>query len=323
MLIVLNLILSSMRMVLRTLEFLEVLSCNACGSDSRLSKVIGTRLDGNQGLTPWRKVGISTTVVKCSKCGLIYCNPLPSKKSVLDTYDLDVDEYWSRSSLKFDSNPDYFSCQSKTALKFLKKSLGTSEKKLRALDVGVGAGKGMRALMNHGFDVDGIEPIPKFRDVAIHLNGIRSTRIQLSTIEDAVLPPASYDFVTFGAVLEHLKNPYDALHKTSDALRSGGFIHFEVPNSRWLVAKIIDFFYRLKITHYTTHLSPLHSPFHLYEFDKKSIILIAKRLGLEIESIQFLVCSQPNIPRLLQPLLRRIMIASETGMQIEVFLRKP
>ena len=148
-------------------------------------------------------------------------------------------------------------------MKFLKKSLGTSEKKLRALDVGVGAGKGMRALMNHGFDVDGIEPIPKFRDVAIHLNGIRSTRIQLSTIEDAVLPPASYDFVTFGAVLEHLKNPYDALHKTSDALRSGGFIHFEVPNSRWLVAKIIDFFYRLKITHYTTHLSPLHSPFHL------------------------------------------------------------
>ena len=305
----------------KSIRFQEINSCNACGADTIESKVLGSRLDKQQGWKPWNKTGVATTVCQCIKCGLIYANPLPTLSSLEETYAIDPADYWNVNSLSYDSNEGYFSREVVKAVQLLRLA-SPSKSNLRALDIGAGAGKAMRALMDHNFAVDGIEPIPSFREVAIKVNNINPENIIVSTIEEFLPLKEYYDFITFGAVLEHLQNPFNSLLKAYEALAPGGIIHAEVPNSNWLIAQIADMIYRLRITHYTTHLSPLHSPFHLYEFTDRSLIALAKRLGLEIASLEFLVCSQPNIPSIAQPLLRRIMHRTNSGMQISVFLRK-
>jgi len=305
----------------KSIRFQEIKSCNACGADASESKVLGSRLDKQQGWKPWKKKGVATTVCQCVKCGLIYANPLPTLSSLEETYAIDPTEYWNANSLSYDANKGYFSREVAKAVELLR-LVSPSKSNLRALDIGAGAGKAMRALMDHNFIVDGIEPIPSFREVAIKVNNINPENIKLSSIEKFQPPKEYYDFITFGAVLEHLQNPLDSLLKAYEALAPGGIMHAEVPNANWLIARIADITYRLRITHYTTHLSPLHSPFHLYEFTDRSLVALAKRLGLEIASLEFLVCSQPNMPSIVQPLLRRIMHRTNSGMQISVFLRK-
>jgi len=305
----------------KSINFQEIRNCNACGAETTKSLVLGARLDKQQGWKPWQKTGISTTVCQCGKCGLIYSNPLPTLSSLEETYAMDPSEYWNTNSLKYDVNQGYFSREIAKAIELLNIA-SPGRTKPRALDIGAGAGKAMRALMDHNFIVDGIEPIRSFRKVAIELNKINPENIRLTSIEEFSHARDYYNFITFGAVLEHLKDPFNALLKATSALAPNGIIHAEVPNSRWLIAKIADLTYRLRITHYTTHLSPLHSPYHLYEFSEKSLFALAKRLNLEIASLDFLICSQPNIPLPFQPLLRKIMQTTNTGMQISIFFRK-
>ncbi len=88
----------------------------------------------------------------------------------------------------------------------------------------------------------------------------------MSSVEDADFPARSFDFITFGAVLEHLYSPSLALSRALGWLRPGGIIQAEVPSSDHLLSKLLNFYFRLRGTNYVTHLSPMHPPFHLYEF---------------------------------------------------------
>ena len=49
-------------------------------------------------------------------------------------------------------------------------------------------------------------------------------------------------------------------------------------------------------TNYVTNLSPMHVPYHLYEFDLKSFELNAKKLGYEIAHFEYFVCNIYKIP---------------------------
>lgn len=304
------------------LTFLSITSCNACGTDANDSTIIGARLNKQQGWNPWKRCGISTNTAKCNKCGLIYANPLPLFDSIEETYNVDPGDYWGLDNLKYDENSTCFAKEAKKSLVLLNATENCNSE-LRALDIGAGPGKAMRTLMAYGFSTDGIEPISQFWNIAVNINKIPKERIANVSIENAVLPQDFYDFITFGAVLEHLRDPYQALYKARQALRPGGIIHAEVPNTEWLIAKIVDAIYRSKLTHYTTHLSPLHPPFHLYEFSGRSIYALANRLQLKIASIEYMVCGQsPDIPKLIQKVLASIMKSTNSGMQISVFVQK-
>jgi hypothetical protein len=97
----------------------------------------------------------------------------------------------------------------------------------------------------------------------------------------------------------------------------------EVPSSRWLISKFANAFFALHGVNLVSHLSPMHSPFHLYEFGLESFQKHASRTGYELASHQYSVCSIYNVPRILHPLLRSYMEKTGTGMQLTVWLRKP
>jgi SAM-dependent methyltransferase len=284
-----------------------------CGSTE--ATVLGRRLSTHQGLRPTSKTGVATTVMRCTQCGLVYANPLPLPADIGQHYDTDPGGYWKPEY--FNDDPAYFRDQAQTF-----RSLWGRDSTPVALDIGAGLGKAMRSLTVQGFDAHGIEPSPAFRDAAIAQGGIEPDRITLGAVEDADLPADTFDFVTFGAVLEHLADPADMIDRALHWTRPGGLVHIEVPSSDWLTARIFNLAYRAQGLDYVTNLSPMHPPFHLYEFTPASFTAHAGRNGHRVALMRRMTGVDTFLPGP-DRAWRWLMARTGTGMQLEVWLRSP
>jgi len=95
----------------------------------------------------------------------------------------------------------------------------------RAFQVGCSDGYTLSAFRDRGWDVDGVDPSIASADIARKLYGL-TTRIGL--FENLVLD-SSYDLVIATHVLEHLRNPVEALRKMHSFLSDDGLMLVEVP----------------------------------------------------------------------------------------------
>ena len=276
---------------------------------------MGLRLNTSQGRSPKRASGIAVSVKRCSECGLVFADPRPVPADISDHYGAPAEDYWPPGYFEYD--PSYFSRE----IGEVKRLLGF-EPGMRALDIGAGLGKCMRSLANAGFDAYGIEPSEPFHRKAISEMGADPKRLELATLEAASFPKESFDFITFGAVLEHLQEPSVAIGRALEWLKPGGIIQIEVPSSDHLVSRIINAYFALRGTNYVTNISPMHAPFHLYEFTLRSFEKNGARLGYAIAHHRYDVCEIMNLPRIVHPVLRWWMRRTETGMQLTVYLRK-
>lgn len=289
--------------------------CEMCGDDIHGHKILGQRLNQSIGFKPKSKTGIAVSVMKCRKCGLIYSQPMPVPFDIQDHYGTPPEDYWHESY--FEPQPNYFKSQINEVKKLLPFKEG-----MTALDVGAGLGKCMISLDKAGFDAYGFEPSQPFYERAVSKMGIDAGKLKLGMIENIDYEKDSFDFITFGAVLEHLYHPAASLEKAMQWLKPNGIIHAEVPSSKHIVGKIFNFYYRLRGTNYVTNISPMHVPFHLYEFGLNSFTELGKRLGFKIEKNIYEVCDIMFIPKLFHPFLRSFMEWTNTGMQLTVYLRK-
>jgi SAM-dependent methyltransferase len=178
----------------------------------------------------------------------------------------------------------------------------------------------MGQLADSGFDTWGLEPSASFRDRAIQ-RGIAADRLRLGAIEDAEYETASFDLVSFGAVLEHLHNPADAIARALGWLSPNGLLLAGVPSARWLIGRLLNLSYRVRGMDYVTNLSPMHDPYHLYEFTLQSFERHGERAGYQVAHSECLPC-ETFLPGVLAPLAQRVMEATGTGMQLQVWLRR-
>ncbi len=296
-------------------NFVTHAQCNMCNGPLAKSRVLGFRLNGRQGWLPRRKAGIAVSVCQCPECGLIFCNPMPIPARTQDHYGVEPEHYWSDEY--FQIGPEYFRAIISNAFRKMH-----PKERPKALDVGAGIGKAMIAMERAGFDVWGIEPSAPFRDRAVSMLGIATDRLQLAGIADANFPPGVFDFINFGAVLEHLPDPAYSIDKALMWLRPGGLIHIEVPSSNYLIHNFLNILYRLMGTNFVGNLSPMHPPYHLYEFDLRSFRSHGNRAGYRVEEWHFEPASGRFVPRAIYPLLYRWMQKTGTGMQLTVWLRK-
>ena len=289
-------------------EFRPVTSCNMCGRAD--FKLLGMRLSASQGVNPRRAEGIAVPVKQCRSCGLVFADPQPVPAKLSDHYGLPPEDYWADAG-HWHWTPAYFATEIAEAKRLLDFRPG-----MKALDIGVGLGKAMRSLDHAGFDSTGIEPISLFRDKAIDKMGLDPDRVKLASAEDAEFADNSFDFITFGAVLEHLYDPAFALDRAMKWLKPGGIIQAEVPSADYLMSKLLNLYFQLRGTNYVTHISPMHSPFHLYEFTRRSFA------RFNVVHHRYEVCIISHVPRPLHPLLRWLMDKTDRGMQLTVYLRR-
>ncbi|MBL7963597.1 MAG: class I SAM-dependent methyltransferase [Flavobacteriales bacterium] len=294
--------------------FRRITHCNMCGTPVEENRVLGRRLNRPHGRHPRRVIGIATTVVRCRSCGLVYTDPQPVPFDIQDHYGVPPESYWKEDY--FQMPEGYFGGEVRRARALLGDRPG-----LRALDVGAGIGKAMIALELGGFETHGFEPSKPFHERAITRMGIRPERLKQAMIEEVEYEPASFDFVTFGVVLEHVYDPSAAIVKAMGWLRKGGVMHIEVPSSRWLINRFANLYYRLRGTDLVANTSPMHEPYHLYEFDLESFRRHAARHGYSIAFHEQYVC-KTFLPSVFDAILKPVMRLTGTGMQLCVWLRK-
>lgn len=296
--------------------FESVPNCEMCGRDATFHKVLGQRLNQSQGFNPRKKTGISVSVLQCDKCALVYPNPIPIPSNIQNHYGVPPESYWKPEY--FIIEPYYFQRQiTKT------KELLNFKKGMVALDIGAGIGKAMIAMKASDFDVYGLEPSEPFYQKAITEMNIPNDRLQLGKMEDIDYPKEFFDFITFGAVLEHLFHPAASIERALTWLKPGGIIHLEVPSSKYLMARFLNFYFRLRGTNYVTHLSPMHEPFHIYEFDLRSFDEHARNSNLhKIVYFEYYPCAPDHLNKITQKFLNKIMTVTNTGMQLAVWLKK-
>jgi SAM-dependent methyltransferase len=295
-------------------EFIPVRACAMCGSQH--ITMLGQRLSRSQGFDPRSAVGLATGVKRCVDCGLIFSDPRPIPASLDDHYDISPDDYWTAGTLR-PAPPDFFAYEIETARRLLPHA-----KTVKALDVGAGFGRVMHTMSAAGFDAWGIEPGAQFRELAIS-RGVPADRLNSSPMEEAKFPDASFDFVSLYAVLEHLQEPAQAIERGMRWLKPGGILHVEVPSSNWLISKLANLFFRMRATNYVTNISPLHPPYHLFEFTLESFKAHGRKCGYEIAESKIMVCTVFGIPKPLRKLFAWWMDITGTGMQLIVWLRKP
>lgn len=289
-----------------------------CGEMDTQSIILGQRFNCRQGLRTHRLQGITTTVKKCSRCGLVYTNPIPVPLKISDHYDVRPEEYWGSEYLNYD--PGHFSWQTRIALELLNRRASCS---LVALDIGCGVGKDIKTLHRNGFDCYGIEPSRSFCGEAIALTGLDNSRIICESLESATFQEAKFDFINFGAVFEHLYHPAASLAKVVGWLKPGGIVHIEVPSSRWLIERLYHIALKMKGSECTSYLSPMHAPYHLYSFSIESFRCLSSKLGLDILRHDYHVNSALHTPRPLKGLVSSLMRKTNRGMQLTVWLGKP
>jgi 2-polyprenyl-3-methyl-5-hydroxy-6-metoxy-1,4-benzoquinol methylase len=183
-------------------------------------------------------------------------------------------------------------------------------------------GKCVKALERAGFETYGIEPSEPFRQRALSMMGISPEQLQLARLEDAKFPGNSFDFITFGAVLEHLYDPSTSIAQALQWAKPGGLVHIEVPSSKWLTNRISNFVYAIQGLDYVSNISPMHNPFHLYEFGLKSFQANSAAGNYQIAHHEYLAC-RTYLPRAIDFVVKPFMAATNTHMQLEIWLRKP
>jgi len=289
-------------------EFVDAPCCVMCGCER--ARVLGRRLGRHQGLRPRRLTGVATTVVRCTRCGLVYCDPRPVPEDTTALYDLAPEHYWRDASPGGEAFGDEIA-----RFTDLWDGVGAP----RALDVGAGTGRAMAALERAGFAVRGLEPSPAFRMRALE-QGVSAQRLALGTVQTAAYEPGSFDLITFGAVLEHLHDPAAALARAVGWLAPGGLIHVEVPSSRWLLGRALNAVYRVSGSDHVTNLSPMHVPYHLYEFTPDSFAHHGARAGYETAYMRVFV-GDTYLPDPWSRAAIWLMRRTGTGMQLQLWLR--
>ncbi len=294
--------------------FRQIEQCNMCGSLSGTHKILGRRLNQSQGINPDRKTGISVAVVRCTNCGLVYSNPQPVPADIQDHYGISPEGYWKEDY--FFVNDKFFRGEVKVLNKLMKYEAGA-----KSLDIGAGIGKGMIAYSRGGFDAYGLEPSEPFYRMAVERMKVSPEKLKCASVEEADFPENFFDYITFKSVLEHIYDPSVSVVKAMKWLKPGGIMQVEVPSSDWLINRLINLYYFLKCSSFVGNISPMHSPFHLYEFTPKSFIEHSKKHSYEIAFHQYYAGDIP-MPRLIEPMLKTFMLKTDSGMELCMWLRK-
>lgn len=135
------------------------------------------------------------------------------------------------------------------------------------LDIGTGTGDFLVKAKSAGFEVEGVEPNAKARELSAK-KGI-DVKPNLSYLDEE-----KFQVITLWHVLEHLPNLEEQIKAMVSLLEEEGVLVIAVPNFKSFDAK-----------HYGIFWAGYDVPRHLWHFSKTSIATLFGRQGIEIKAI--------------------------------------
>ncbi|OGW62561.1 MAG: hypothetical protein A2V83_07395 [Nitrospirae bacterium RBG_16_64_22] len=147
------------------------------------------------------------------------------------------------------------------------------------LDVGCGTGVFLDMVRKKGWRGRGIEVSPTAARYARDVFGLDVIE---AGIESWPGDGETYDVVTMFDVLEHLRDPIEAVRKIRNRLREGGILVLEVPNQEGLLDRAADVFYHLG---WRKPVSALYNLHHIFYFNARSLSRLLRNAGFVILEI--------------------------------------
>lgn len=196
-------------------------------------------------------------IVSCKNCGLWQTFPYPEEDSIGKYYQ--SEEYISHS----DKRETFFDKIYHLVRKYtLAQKVNLIKKYVphgTILDIGCGTGYFLQECKKSGFDVFGIEPSEKAREICLK----KSLNV-CSKISD-VDNTKKYDVITLWHVLEHLYHPDNFIRKFHVLLKDKGYLILALPNRLSYDAK-----------KYEEYWAGYDVPRHLFHFTKKDVVNLTK-----------------------------------------------
>jgi SAM-dependent methyltransferase len=138
----------------------------------------------------------------------------------------------------------------------------------KLLDIGAGTGAFARHMKENAWDVTGLEPDEKAREVAL-----RENKIELLPVSEFYsLAPESYDAITLWHVLEHVHDLHPYIGQLRRLLKKDGRIFIAVPNYTSYDAAV-----------YRGAWAAYDVPRHLYHFSPDAMEDLLARHGLQLQ----------------------------------------
>ena len=211
--------------------------------------------------------GESFAIVQCDSCKLSFTNPRPSQNEIGRFYE--SEKYISHN----DSSNGIFDIAYKAVRFFtlrsklkLIESLNTGK---TILDFGCGVGDFLKKCKGNNWEVTGIEPSVKAREIA---KGKLNSQIapNLDQLESNV----PFDIITLWHVLEHVHDLSGCMTQLKNLLKPKGKIVIALPNNQSWDAQ-----------YYKEHWAAYDVPRHLYHFNPETFKSLAKHHNLTISQI--------------------------------------
>lgn len=140
-------------------------------------------------------------------------------------------------------------------------------KKGKILDIGAGTGDFLLTAKNDGWNVIGVEPSERAKNIAKQ-KGISFVE-EISELENN-----SFDVITMWHVLEHVPNLELQIQELKRLLKPTGTLIVAVPNFKSFDAK-----------HYGEFWAAFDVPIHFWHFSKKAIKTLFEKVDLKLEKV--------------------------------------
>lgn len=213
----------------------------------------------------------------CRGCDHIFVSPAPTRQELERIYSFD-EGYQKQAMARFsDEDPP--------APKLLER-LGQIARHVpqgALLDVGCSSGRFLYLAERRGYEVQGVELNHDTAEIA-RANGLP---VVDGDLESAGFPPARFDVVHLGDVIEHVIDPGEMMAHVRKLLAPGGIVVVATPNHA-------AFFPRATLLLFETagipwsHPTPPH---HLHQFSFESLSRLLESSGFRIEEARYGPCS--------------------------------
>jgi 2-polyprenyl-3-methyl-5-hydroxy-6-metoxy-1,4-benzoquinol methylase len=204
-------------------------------------------------------------IVKCWRCGLVYCNPRLSADDTDKRYNAEYFHNEYLPSVRPPAGVDegtFLDDRFRPSIGLLERS-GTV--KGRVLEIGTGAGFFLKAAARAGWDAHGLE---LSAEAAAYAQETLGLDVRQTAAEEMPFEPGSFDAAAMFEVIEHLRDPLAVLRAARRAVRPGGVLVLSTPNlnsvSRWVLGR------------QWAVLSPAE---HLYYFTERTLTAILVKAG--------------------------------------------
>ena len=234
-------------------------SCPLCGGDKWSFVRSGRDLYQPDSETRFR-------LDRCLSCGQISQNPPPTPQQLSKAYSAEYAPY--RPAWKQTGWPLWKVLRELTTRRRLRRlrRFGNGDK---LLEVGCGAGDFLHAAHRIGWDVSAVEYSGTLASALRHELGFD---VRTGDLAPGLWERGSFDVVALFSVLEHLRNPLDALVTASSYLRGGGVVFIQIPTlSGVKTGKQFGQYWAL-----------LDLPRHLSFFDRKYLSALCDKAGMNL-----------------------------------------